>query len=183
MRSGIASQAPESLQALITGVRDPRDTHLRRRGSRETAHGRAEGGSRAGFRAAKKEGPPLSTPTTLLSAHGPSTAWSNRHEPQMLLPVAQTLKADPPGSLPVPRVASVTPAHAGRRPGSEDARRRARAGRRLGGAEEGGRDRLVGGAYGGACAVLGSRLPCGQVRLRGGNQSNKYYRFQFLDVF
>ena len=41
----------------------------------------------------------------------------------------------------------------------------------------------VGGAYGGACAVPGSRLPCGQVRLRGGNQSNKYYRFQFLDVF
>lgn len=52
-----------------------------------------------------------------------------------MLQPTKNLKANPPGSLPVAGVASATPAHAGRRPGSEDAGRRARAGRGLGGAD------------------------------------------------
>lgn len=71
----------------------------------------------------------------------------------MLLQLAENLKANPPGSLPVLGVASATPAHAGRCPGSEDAGRRARAGRQGPGGE-------LGGAGGGAPAQSAS-LPGG----------------------
>lgn len=55
----------------------------------------------------------------------------------MPLQLAENLNANAPRPLPVPEVASVTRTLAGHRPGSEDAGRRARAGRRLGGAEGG----------------------------------------------
>ena len=88
MRSGIASQAPESLAEPATWVGDPP-------GDRESQHspvsprllGKPPSGRRSG-RAERGSGQrgrralPCSAPTTVFCAHGPSTAWSNRQQPQ-----------------------------------------------------------------------------------------------------
>ena len=86
-----------------------------------------------------------------------------------LLPLAENLKANPPGSLPVLGGTSETPAQAGLRPGSEDAGRRARAGRRLGGVDGGGAGPTV---WGGAGGADGARLrsPAPQPPERSGQR-------------
>lgn len=108
------------------------NTHLwRPRLLSETAHRQGNGQGRAGLRA-RTEGPEQPQPP---SSQLTVPAGSDRRQPPGRLQLTKNLKANPPGSLPVPGVNSATPAHAGRRPGSEDAGRRARAGRGVGGAD------------------------------------------------
>ena len=76
-----------------------------------------------------KEAGPSPVPTPLPRSRT-QHCWVQQSQAPALLHLAENLKANPPGSLPVLGVASSTPAHAGRRPGSEDAGQRARAGRR-----------------------------------------------------
>lgn len=106
-----------------------------------------------GHRAAMKEGPALSCP------NHPVLCSRTQHclvtSLGALLPLSENLKANPPGSLPVLGGTSVTPAQAGLRPGSEDAGRRARAWRRLGGVDRSGAGptKVGWGRRGSACAV------------------------------
>lgn len=93
-----------------------------------------------------------------------------------MLQLTKNLKANPPGSLPVPGVASATPAHAGRRPGSEDAGRRARAGRGLGGADGGGVR-----PAGARLRISSFLLGAGRRESRDSNDLSKHH-LAYLDV-
>lgn len=129
------TQAPTSLPDSAAGVGGPHSTrranpHLRR--PRLLGNRPPTGGGTGWSGAPGEEGGPCPAPTTPIGAHRPSSAGSNRRQPPAKLQLTKNLKANSPGPLPVPGVASATSAHAGRRPGSEDAGRRARAGRGMG---------------------------------------------------
>ncbi|XP_035880778.1 translation initiation factor IF-2-like [Phyllostomus discolor] len=100
------------------------------------------GGGAGWSRNPGEEGGSCTAPTTLLGAHRPSSDGSNRRQPPGKAQLSKNLKANSLEPLPALGAASVTPAHAGRRPGSEDAGGRARARRGMGGAYGG--DSVVG---------------------------------------
>ncbi|XP_044914601.1 uncharacterized protein LOC123385754 [Felis catus] len=112
----------------IPGHREREHSPVPAKAPRETAHRQAEGEGPCVARGGKEAGPsPVPTP---LPRSRTQHCWVQPSQSPALLHLAENLKANPPGSLPVLGVASSTPAHAGRRPGSEDAGQRARAGRR-----------------------------------------------------
>ena len=158
MRSGIASQAPESLAEPATWVGDPP-------GDRESQHspvsprllGKPPSGRRSGRRSGRAErgsgqrgrrALPCSAPTTVFCAHGPSTAWSNRQQPQGTASTRREFEGKPArvtsgagGNLGDSGASGATPRERGRRAACA---RRAPAGRgrrRWGGADGLGRGR------------------------------------------
>lgn len=117
-RIGLSSQNPVSLAGRATGSRSPEHSPTAAEALRETVPHRTEKTGRAGLLAARKEASPACSPrshsqTRQCRVRTSTTPGAGR--------LAEYLKANAPRPLPAPGTPLSTPAHAGRRPGSDDA--------------------------------------------------------------